>query len=150
MTEVINIGIQRTGFPIKIGTIELWFDSSLESLRRFFNIEELVHEKLKVAQEKALAAHLPEEIDADNIDVGMVDAAMDVNKESIAAQYDIVFGDGTFDRIYAVYPDIIALEQTFEVVGVAIAKKLEEFEAERAEKTEAKKAEYLTKKLLKK
>ena len=150
MANEIKINIQRTGFPVKIGTTELWFDSSLENLRRFFDVEEIAQEKLKEAQEKAKHIHFPEEIDIDNIDIKSVDAAFDVNKEFIAAQYDIVFGDGTFKKVYKKYPDILALEQTLEVVGAAIGKRIEELEFERTEKVESKKAEYLSKKAQKK
>ncbi|MBO1005752.1 hypothetical protein [Pseudogracilibacillus auburnensis] len=146
----INIDVQRTGFPIKIGTTELWFDASLENLRRFFNVEEIAQEKLKEAQEKAKHIHFPEEIDVDNIDINTVDAAMDVNKEFIAAQYDIIFGNDTFKKIYKQYPDVLALEQALDVVGVAIAKRIEEQEEERSEKVEDKKVAYLDKKARKK
>lgn len=153
MTNEIVIDIQRTGFPVKIGSIELWFDSSLENLRRFFNIKEIVQEKLKEAQEKARHIHFPaetEKINADEFDVRIVDAALDINKESIAAQYDVLFGDGTFKKIYKIYPDIMALEQALEIVGIAIGDRLEKLEEERTEKLEAKKNEYLTKKAQKK
>lgn len=146
MTELINIDIQRTGFPIKIGTVELWFDSSLENLRKFFNLEELAEEKLKEAQEKARAIHFPDVVDIDTLDMDALNAAMDVNEEFIAAQYDIIFGNGTFDKIYGVYPDILALDQAFSVVCVAIGSKIEQQEAERSSKTEEKKNEYLAKK----
>lgn len=153
MTNEIVIDIQRTGFPVKIGNIELWFDSSLENLRNFFNMEEIVQQKLKESQEKARHIHFPAEINEGNIheiDVRSVDAALDVNKEAIAAQYDILFGDGTFKKIYKKHPDIAALERALEVVGVAIAKRIAELEKVRAEGTEAKKAEYLAKKVQKK
>lgn len=147
----IQIDINRTGFPIKIGTLELWFDSSLENLRRFFNIEEIAQKKLKLAQEKAQHIHFPEKInDISDVEVETVDAAFDVQKEFIAAQYDIIFGDGTFKKIYEQYSDILALEQALEVVGIAIAERIGELEKERTEKTEMKKAEYLSKKAQKK
>ncbi len=145
----VNIDIKQTGFPVKIGTVELWFDSSLENLRRFFDAEELAHEKLKEAQEKARHIHFPEDISADNIysiDVETVDAAFDVNREFIAAQYDIIFGNGTFKKIYKQYPDIVALEAVLDQVGAAIAKRIEEQEKERSKQVEAKKAKYLSKK----
>lgn len=148
MTE-IKIDIQRTGFPVKIGALELWFDSSLENLRRFFNIDEIAQEKLKKAQEKAKYIHFPDDVEIENIDVKTVDAAFDVNKEFIAAQYDIIFGDGTFKKIYKQYPDIIALEQALDPIGLAIAKRIEEQEEERSELIETKKNEYLNKKKLK-
>lgn len=144
----IQIDVQRTGFPVKIGTIELWFDSSLENLRRFFNVDEIAQQKLKEAQEKAKHIHFPDEIDVDtieNIDIKTVDAAFDVNKEFIAAQYDVIFGDGTFKRIYDEYPDVLALEQALEPLGKAIAQKIEEQEQERSAKVEEKKNEYLQK-----
>lgn len=145
----IQIQIERTGFPVKIGTVELWFDSSLENLRRFFNIEEIAQKKLKEAQEKAKHIHFPENLDVEtvkNLDEKTIDAAFDVNKEFIAAQYDIIFGDGTFKKLYEVYPDIMALEQALDVVGVAIAKRIEELEEERVQLVKKKKLEYLNKK----
>ncbi|MCM3618752.1 hypothetical protein M3936_14265 [Sutcliffiella horikoshii] len=144
--EALKFDIQRTGFPVKIGAIELWFDSSLENLRRFFDVEQIAQEKLKEAQEKAKHIHFPDDIDVENMDVELVDAAFDVNKEFIAAQYDVIFGEGTFKKIYKQYPDIIALEKAFDPIGIAIAKRIEELEAERTEKVEVKKNEYLTKK----
>lgn len=149
MANEIKIGIDRTGFPVKIGSIELWFDSSLENLRRFFNVDELANERLKEAQKKAEHIHFPDDIDVDdieNIDVKTIDAAFDVNKEFIAAQYDIIFGEGVFKRIYAKYPDIIALERALDHIGVAIAKRIEELEVERTKIVESKKSEYLNKK----
>lgn len=146
----IQIDINRTGFPVKIGSLELWFDSSLEQLRRFFNIEEIAQEKLKEAQEKAKHIHFPEEVDVDNLEVETVDAAFDVQKEFIAAQYDIIFGDGTFKKIYKKYPDILALEQALDAIGFAIADRIEIMEIERSAKVETKKAKYLNKKAEKK
>lgn len=153
MVKDIKINIERTGFPIKIGDVELWFDSSLENLRRFFNVEEIAQEKLKEAQEKAKHIHFPDDIDVDeieNIDAKTVDAAFDVNKEFIAAQYDIIFGYGTFKKIYKKYPDILALEKALEPIGMAIAKRIEEMEVERTKEVEEKKNEYLNKKASKK
>ena len=149
MTNELVIDIQQTGFPIKLGTVELWFDSSLENLRKFFSVEELAEEKLKKAQEKARALHFPDEINAETLDVDTVNAALDFNKEFIGAQYDIIFGDGTFKKLYKAYPDILALEQTFAIVGVAIGDKIVLMESERLAKTEIKKSEYLAKKSIK-
>ncbi|GAK09627.1 hypothetical protein [Geomicrobium sp. JCM 19038] len=144
----IEIEVKRTGFPVKIGEIELWFDSSLENLRRFLNVKEIAQDKLKEAQEKAKHIHFPD--DLETVDEEAVDQALDVNKEFIAAQYDIIFGDGHFKEIYKKYPDMMALEDSLEAVGVAIAERIESQETVRAEKVEAKKKEYLNKKAKKK
>lgn len=143
----IKIDIKRTGFPVKIGALELFFDASIENLRRFFDVENIAQEKLKEAQEKAKHIHFPEVIEnIEDVEVETVDAAIDVNKEFIAAQYDVIFGDGTFKNIYKEYPDIIALEQALEPIGIAIAKKIEEMESERKQIVESKKDAYLKKK----
>lgn len=145
----IKIDIQRTGFPVKIGEIELWFDASIENLRRFFNVDEIAQKKLKEAQEKAKHVHFPEEVNEDNIfniETEKIDVAFDLNKEFIAAQYDIIFGDGTFKKIYKKYPDVIALENALDPLGEAIAERIEELEKERFEMTEGKKKEALNKK----
>ncbi|MGN7311454.1 hypothetical protein ACTHQ4_10150 [Alkalicoccobacillus gibsonii] len=149
MAKAISISVERTGFPVKLGDLELWFDCSLENLRRFFDVENIVNEKLKEAQEKAKHIHFPEEIDADNIDVSTIDAALDVNKESIAAQYDVLFGDGTFKEIYAKYPDIISLEKALDPLGIAIGKRIEEFEKDRSVRVSDKKEKYSKKKAAK-
>jgi hypothetical protein len=146
----IKIDIKRTGFPVKIGSLELWFDSSLENLRRFFDVEGLAQEKLKEAQEKARHIHFPDDVEIEDVDTKAVDAALDVNKEFIAAQYDIIFGDGVFKKIYEQYPDIMALEQALDPLGEAIAKRIEEQEAERSKQVEARKKECLEKKRKKK
>lgn len=151
MTQELKIDIQRTGFPVKVGTVELWFDSSLENLRHFFNVEELAQKKLKEAQEKAKHIHFPDNIkDIENVDVKTVDAAFDVSKEFIAAQYDIIFGDGTFKKIYVKYPDILALEKALDPIGMAIAKRIEEMEVERSKEVEEKRSKFLSKKAKKK
>jgi hypothetical protein len=149
----LKIDIQRTGFPVKLGTIELWFDSSLENLRRFFNIDKLAQEKLKEVQEKAKHIHFPTDLDEEtvkNLDEQTIDAAFDVNKEFIAIQYDLIFGEGTFKKIYKKYPDIIALENALDPLGLAIAKRIEEQEEERKNEVEEKKNAYLSKKAEKK
>ncbi|MEW8974110.1 MAG: hypothetical protein AB2375_07935 [Tissierellaceae bacterium] len=151
MSQEIKIDIQRTGFPVKIGDLELWFDSSLENLRTFFNIEEVAQEKLKEAQAKAKHIHFPDDIEeVEDIDVKTVDAAFDVTKEWIATQYDIIFGDGAFKKIYKQYPDIIALENALDPIGIAIANRIEELESERVKEFDKKKKEYLKKKAKKK
>src|SRR5690625_2697665 len=152
----IKIDIQRTGFPVKVGSVELWFDSSIEHLRRFFDIDKIVKEKLKEAEEKAMHIHFPDNFkdydpeDYTEKDIKNIDAALDLNKESIAAQYDILFGDGTFKKIYKKYPDIIALEKALDPIGLAIEEKLNELEKERTENVEKIKNEALQKQKAKK
>lgn len=149
MTEAINIPIQRTGFPVKIGSTELWFDSSFENMKRFFNIDDLAKERLEEIREKAEHVHFPDEINEDTIETVKaedMDTAFDVNKEFIAIQYDLMFGDGTFKKLYTDIPDIIALEKVLDVVGKSVADKINEQEAERVKEYSSKRAAILNKK----
>src|SRR5690625_6304414 len=153
MTQDIKIDIKRSGFPVKVGTVELWFDSSIESMKNFFNIEEVAHDKLNAAIEKAEHIHFPDSIDkSEDLAVAKKNsgAVIDLHKEFIAAQYDILFGDGTFKKIYEEYPDVIALEDLLKPLGEAIAEKIEEQEKERKSEVEKIKNEYLKKKEKKK
>lgn len=145
MTNTLKIDVQRTGFPVKIGSVELFFNSSLENLVRFINIEKLVQEKLKEAREKAQHIHLPDDANIEDLDSKTIDTALDLNKEYIAAQYDIIFGDGTFKKVYEAHPDILALERAIDVVGVSIAKEIDMQEGERAKEVEKKQDEILNK-----
>lgn len=149
----IKIDIERSGFPVRIGEIELWFDMSIENMVNFFDIEEKLKERLKKAEEKMKGVELPGEVDPDDIgklDRHIIDSVFDYNKEFVKAQYDIIFGDGTFDKIYKKYPDIAQLERIINVLGVEIAKKIEEEEKERSKLVEKRKNEYLNKKAQKK
>lgn len=149
MTEIINIPIKRTGFPVKIGEVELWFDSSIENVRNFLNIEEVAEEKLKKVREKAKHVHFPQEINDETIEdvkVEDIDTAFDANREFIAIQYDLIFGDGTFKKLYKAIPDIIALDEVLEVVGNSIAERLEQQNEEITERYNDTRSEILEKK----
>lgn len=148
----VQIDIQRTGFPVKIGAVELWFDSSLENLRNFFNVEEIAQKRLEEAREKAEHIHFPKGIenysieDFEDKDIEKIDAAFDVNKEFIAAQYDILFGDGSFKKVYKEYPDVWALGKALVPIGEEIANRIEEQEKEREHELKQIENEILNKK----
>src|SRR5690625_6099957 len=133
---MVQVEIKRTGFPVKIGNIELWFDSSVENLRKFFNIEEIAQERLKEIKEKAEHVHFPKGIENYSIeefeekDIEKIDAAFDINKKFIAYQIDILLGEGSFKKIYNEYPDIWALEHALVPIGEEISKKIAEQEKE--------------------
>lgn len=149
----IKIGIKRTGFPVKIGEIELWFDSSIENLKKFFNIDKLAAERLEQTKKMAESIVLPDEINEETVkamDEQTIDDAFNVNKEFIAIQYDLIFGEGTFGKVYEKYPDIMALEDALEQVGQAVAHKVEDMEKERHEKSVVKVSDHLKKKASKK
>ena len=145
----IQIDVKRTGFPVKIGDLELWFDSSIENLRTFFGIDEKINKKLREIEKKAEHIHFPKDIMKHSIeefeekDLEKIDVAFDVEKEKIALEYDLMFGEGTFKKIYEKYPDYFALSDALEPLGKAIAKKIDEQYSERIEEVEKIKNEYM-------
>ncbi|WP_373751245.1 hypothetical protein [Jeotgalibaca porci] len=149
----IKIQVKRSGFPVNIGEVELFFDSSQENLKQFFNVDTIAKEKMDALSEKAKSVKVPNEINESNvrdIDPKTIETAFDVNKEFIAIQYDLIFGDGAFERLYNVYPDINALTDVLEAVGISIAEKLEEENKKRQEKSTLKLTDHLSKKASKK
>lgn len=146
---MVKIELKRTGFPVEIGNVELWFDSSMENLRRFVNIDEIAKERLTEVSERAKHVHFPKEITDETVEEipdKDIDEAFSINKEFIAIQYDIMFGDGAFKKIYKEHPDLAALEDALDIVGAAITEKIEEFASERAGKYEKEKLKLIEKK----
>src|SRR5690625_5723565 len=97
----------------------------------------MAQERLKEIREKAEHVHFPKGIENYSIeefekkDIEKIDAAFDINKEFIAVQYDILFGEGSFKKIYNEYPDIWALEHALVTIVDEISKKIDEQEKER-------------------
>ena len=117
------------------------------------NIDKLAAERLEQTKKMAESIVLPEEINEETVkamDEQTIDDAFNVNKEFIAIQYDLIFGDGTFEKVYEKYPDIMALEDVLEQVGHAVAQKVEDMEKERHEKSVVKVSDHLKKKASKK
>lgn len=149
MTNGLNFEVERPGFPVKIGSVELWVDDSIENLKVLLNANEIVQEKMKGIQEKAKHIHFPEDpedIDIDDIDLKKIDAVFDINKEAVAMEYDLIFGDGSFKKIYEKHEDIRELERLLPIIGQSIGERITEREEERSEKADSKIDEYLKKK----
>ena len=150
---MVKIDVKRTGFPVNVGEVELWFDSSIENLKNFVNVGEIARERIKEIAEQAKHIHFPEEINEEtvqDVEDETIEDAFSVSKEYIAVQYDVIFGDGSFKKIYEVYPDVFALENAFELVADGITERLEEENEIRAQKYEQTKLSLLDKKKQKK
>ena len=150
---MVKIDIKRTGFPVNVGEVELWFDSSIENLKNFVYVEEIARERIQEIAEQAKHIHFPEDINEETIqDVEdeTNEEAFSVSKEYIAVQYDVIFGEGTFKKIYEVYPDVFALEDAFELIADGIAERLDEENEIRTKKYQETKMSLLDKKKQKK
>ena len=149
--SVVKIDLERTGFPVMIGEVELFFDCSLENLRTFFNVDEVAQKRLKEVEKKAKHIHFPDDLtekeydELEDKEIKLIDAGIDYTKEFVAIQYDMIFGEGTFKKIYKEYPDFIALDNALEPLGIAIQERLLEFEQERKDELNKRQMEALNK-----
>lgn len=141
----IKIELKRTGFPVKIGEVELWFDTSQESLMRFYDLEEEIQKRLVQYELEVLTANIGNKIERDGVTKEVVAGAIDIEKKKVEIQYDLIFGDGTFDKLYKVYPDFHALNNALEVAGELMYKKLEEIADEHKKVVKERAKHYLNK-----
>ncbi|GAB3801645.1 hypothetical protein [Virgibacillus kimchii] len=144
MAQGLEFDIKKSGFPVKIGKLEFWFDDSHEAMREFIERDNKAQEKLYEIKKKS------DEIQAsDDDELTKADKAFELKKEELTIQYDSMFGDGTFEQIYAEYPDIRELEKLLipidSAVGEAVTKRLEEDKKERDKVVKSKKQQYLNK-----
>lgn len=144
----IQIKVKRSGFPVKLGEVELWFDTSIENLTRFFDIENEVNNRFNEYQKKIADKSNNGEFDdlkKGEISKKTVDEALGLERKATEIKYDVVFGDGTFAKLYKVYPDYEALDEAFHQVDTLIGAELEKLAIERKKKAKTRAEEYKTK-----
>ena len=133
--EEINIKLERTGFPVKIGGHEFFYSTSSESAKRYVELEATVNERIKELQKSIVDTAI---IDGQTVDVDSFGKAIDYAKEGGKLNYDLLLGEGTFDTLYADFPDVEALSRALIEVRANIELKLEEIEAKRMAVNKAK------------
>lgn len=141
----VTVDIQRSGFPVKIGTVERWFETSAESLMRFENMEEEALKRLNEFQKQVIDSNLDKDLEAETITMDTLKGAIELEKKFLEIQYDLLLGDGTFAELYELYPDYQALENTLEAVATLISNKLEELAEERKKEAKKRAAKYTAK-----
>ncbi|MCG5104451.1 hypothetical protein [Oceanobacillus alkalisoli] len=130
----IQIDIKKTGFPVKVGEIELWFDDSMEKLANFLDAEKKLQENdLKIAEKMKKYNNIDEE----SMDSATANKIVELKKESISAFYEEAFGEGSFNKIYEKYPDVIELENIVVPIGKAIMDTVLERENKRMKRAES-------------
>lgn len=149
----ININIERSGFPIKIGEVEFWFDTSTEALVKFADVPQKINDRFNEYQKELVERSNSGEFD--DVKEGVIDAkvaqqAIEMEKKLLEIKYDAFFGDGTFAKLYEKYPDYLALENALEQVDELVAKELEKLQKERADRVNERTSQYLQKSKTKK
>ncbi|MEG0286021.1 MAG: hypothetical protein RR494_08145 [Vagococcus sp.] len=99
--EPLIIDVERTGFPIKIGKNEFFFDASVEGISKY-------QENYLTALEEVKKLELSNDASEEEV----LKQRVEVFRQS----YDIILGKGSFDKVYEEINDIIALEKIFHKV----------------------------------
>lgn len=127
--KALDIKVERTGFPVTLAGEKFFFDCSTE------HIEE--YEVKYVEVEKKLN-------DLDD------DGDIDSQKEALRMGYDVMLGEGAFEKLYDKVPDLIAWINAFFDLSAGIAQNVDEFKKSQDKKAADLKSKYLKKKAKKK
>lgn len=136
--------IIRQGFPIKIGELEFFFGTTPEELTRFFDVQEEFEDKAKECQDKL---KLIKNVEAPTKEDTLL--IIELTKELATCEYDSLLGEGSFEKIYSVYPDVEQLVDLFDSISFEVAEAIEKEALKRKDTLSKKKADLLKKKALK-
>lgn len=140
---MVDIQVNRSGFPVVIGGHEFWFDLRAEKVKEYAEIEDRVNKRLQEIQKEIVDKAV---LDGDKVNVDSFDGALDLTIETCKLNYDLTLGEGTFDTLYKDFPDVNALYNAWFEVQAFIEVKLEQIRKEQ-EKTSKDKADEYRKKL---
>ena len=130
----ISIDIKRSFLPIKIGDVELQFDTSLENISRLSTLQQDIAERFNKYQLELLDRSNNGEFDdlkEGVINKKVIDEAFEIQKKMTEIKYDVLFGDGTFAKLYERYPDVESLDSAFDEVDTLLGAELEKMGQER-------------------
>ena len=144
----ININIERSGFPVKIGEFEFWFDTSNEAMQHFINIDQIVNDRYNAYLAEISERSAKGEFDdakKGEITEEVIGQAIELERKQVEIKYNALFGDGTFAKLYEKYPDYLALDDALDQADILIGEELKKIKEERANKVNERTSQYLQK-----
>lgn len=144
----ININIERSGFPVKIGEFEFWFDTSNEAMQHFINIDQIANDRYNAYLAEISERSAKGEFDdakKGEITEEVIGQAIELERKQVEIKYDALFGDGTFAKLYEKYPDYLALDDALDQADILIGEELKKIKEERANKVNERTSQYLQK-----
>lgn len=122
----IKIDLQKPSIPIDFGEVEIHFymdDAAIDRLMNFNVTEEIEKIQIKFSKYK-------EEGTLKEKESQMVDEMRD----ALALVYDDFFGEGTFQKIYDVYPSVLTLIEGLQAVMEELPEEISLYMAKKADK----------------
>ena len=117
----INLNLEQSAITINVAGTTLKFLTTQENMARLVrlseNAEAFTKELLGDVEEEFTALKnefdnlKPSEIKADDFD-----RMVELEKMTAQRTYDVFFGDGSFDALYANFPDVAQLNNIFEAI----------------------------------
>lgn len=127
----IKIQTKQIGIPVEIGELNFVFDTSDESVKKFRKDLNAVYEKL-------------EKIDTNAKETEDEDKLFDEAKEYLSEGFELILGEGSFDKIYEQTPSVLHLIDYFVKLAEGIKEELSDLGIDESQKELTEK--YLAKK----
>ena len=126
---VVSVGVELSGFPVLVGTEKFFFSTAEDNVERFLEFQKNPEKYVAKVQALADSTDLTDKEFKSAEDLPTVDEYREyigAQKEALKIMYDIMLGEGSFDRLYATYRDSSALAKimgtVIETIGLGLDK----------------------------
>lgn len=147
----LNFELKKSGFPITIGGIEFFFETSGEKVTEYIeryenNLEELNNSEKELASlEDFSGKDIEQNGDSKKLSK-QIEEAIALTKKVAKLEYDTLLGEGSFDKIYETFKDVTELRVAFIVIEEAVSDAIIADANKRSDDISKKRAEIFKKK----
>lgn len=135
----LDIEVNKSGFPVTIGKFEFWLDTSVDNVKRLMDYDINVASKINEIEKEIMEKFGDKEI----TEYETLERGIELGKQCLEIQYDLLLGEGTFAKLYEEYPDLNALTNSLDLLQVGIVAKMDELNEEQMKMSEEKKQRLL-------
>lgn len=135
----LDIEVKKSGFPVTIGKFEFWLDTSVDNVKRLMDYDINVASKINEIEKEIMEKFGDKEI----TEYETIERGIELGKQCLEIQYDLLLGEGTFAKLYEEYPDLNALTNSLDLLQVGIVAKMDELNEEQMKLSEEKKQRLL-------
>lgn len=133
----MNFNVEVDIIPVTINGETFEFDATEENLINFFDFEKEAKERSKKLKKEL------EKVQGKDFDKSEYKKVFDLTVQDLSINFNFLFGEGTFDRLYKVVPSFSKLIDLFELVCEGISTELKNIQKKRNKEMEKKEAKYL-------
>jgi hypothetical protein len=149
MAEAINFKVEEQGVPVIINGIELKLKTTDENLERFIQMRVNQDEFIKGLLEGLVEEEPPAEDADDKAHAEWFSNYLEMKIEGTRRAYNVLFGDGAFEKVYAEFKDVDSLLRLMAEIGEHLEPAVAELLEHRDRDFANKRAQILAKKQIK-